>query len=69
MIKKHQHPAAVWHNGGCIVSYESFAVGSSAVLRLNICAKIPPILLAENLLQSGCDDHNFLQAKNHTNVK
>ncbi|WP_146250416.1 hypothetical protein [Hydrotalea sandarakina] len=34
---------AVWHNGGCSASYESFVVGSSAVLRLNFCAKNPPL--------------------------
>ena len=69
MMKKHRHPAAVWRNGGWTVSYESFAVGSSAVLRLNFCGKNPPLLLAENLLQSGCDDHNFKQAKYDRNVK
>ena len=31
---------AVWRNGGCSASYDSFVVGSSAVLRLNFCAKI-----------------------------
>ena len=34
---------AVWSNGGCSSSYDSFVVGSSAVLRLNFCAKIPPL--------------------------
>jgi hypothetical protein len=33
---------AVWRNGGCSASYDSFVVGSSAVLRLNFCAKNPP---------------------------
>jgi hypothetical protein len=32
---------AVWRNGGCRASYDSFVVGSSAVLRLNFCAKNP----------------------------
>jgi len=36
-------PTAVWRNGGCGASYDSFVVGSSAVLRLNICAKNPPL--------------------------
>jgi hypothetical protein len=34
---------AVWRNGGFSASYDSFVVGSSAVLRLNFCAKIPPL--------------------------
>ena len=38
-----QHPTAVWRNGGFSASYDSFTVGSSAVLRLNFCAKNPPL--------------------------
>jgi len=34
---------AVWRNGGCSASYDSFVVDSSAVLRLNFCAKNPPL--------------------------
>jgi hypothetical protein len=34
---------AVWRNGGCCASYDSFVVGSGAVLRLNFCAKNPPL--------------------------
>ena len=34
---------AVWRNGGFCASYDSFVLGSSAVLRLNICAKNPPL--------------------------
>ena len=30
-------------NGGFSASYDSFVVGSSAVLRLNFCAKNPPL--------------------------
>ena len=33
----------VWHNGWCSALYDNFVVGSSAVLRLNICAKNPPL--------------------------
>ena len=33
-MKKHQHPTAVWRNGECSASYDSFVVGSSSVLRL-----------------------------------
>ena len=38
-----QHTTAVWRNGGCSASYDIFVVGSSAVLRLNFCAKNPPL--------------------------
>lgn len=41
--KEVQHPTAVLRNGGCSASYDSFVVGSSAVLRLNFCAKNPPL--------------------------
>ena len=34
-------PTAVWRNGGFSASYDSFVVGSSAVLRLNFCATKP----------------------------
>jgi hypothetical protein len=34
---------AVWRNGGCSASYDSFVVDSSSVLRLNFCAKNPPL--------------------------
>ncbi|MBS1573627.1 MAG: hypothetical protein JST62_14645, partial [Bacteroidetes bacterium] len=36
---EHQPVTAVWRNGGFSASYDSFVVGSSAVLRLNFCAK------------------------------
>jgi len=39
---------AVWRNGGLSASYDSFVVGSSAVLRLNFCAKNPPLRQAAN---------------------
>jgi len=39
---------AVWRNGGCSASYDSFVVSSSAVLRLNFCAKNPPLRQAAN---------------------
>ena len=34
---------AVWRNGGCSASYDSFVVGSNAVLRLNFFAINPPL--------------------------
>ena len=40
---KGERLTAVWRNGGCSASYDSFVVGSSAVLRLNFCAKNPPL--------------------------
>jgi hypothetical protein len=45
---EHQLPTAVWRNGGCSSSYDSFVVGSSAVLRLNFCAINPPLRQAAN---------------------
>jgi len=41
--KEPQAVTAVWRNGGCSASYDSFVQGSSAILRLNICAKNPPL--------------------------
>ena len=41
--KKGERITAVWRNGGCSASYDSFVVGSSAVLRLNFSAKNPPL--------------------------
>jgi len=41
--KKRQPPTAVWRNGGCSASYDRLVVGSIAVLRLNFCAKNPPL--------------------------
>jgi len=41
--QERQPITAVWRNGGGSASYDSFVVGSSAVLRLNFCAKNPPL--------------------------
>ena len=38
-----QQLTAAWRNGGFSASYDSFVVVSSAVLRLNFCAKNPPL--------------------------
>lgn len=46
-----QQVTAVLRNGGCSASYDSSVVGSSAVLRLNFCAKNPPLRKAENRWQ------------------
>ena len=40
---EHQPVTAVWRNGGCSASYDSLVVSSSSVLRLNFCAKNPPL--------------------------
>jgi hypothetical protein len=54
---EHQPVTAVWRNGGFSASYDSFVVGSSAVLRLNFCAKNPPLRQAakryENYKRKG----------------
>ena len=39
---------AVWRNGRFSASYDCFVVGSSSVLRLNFCAKNPPLPQAAN---------------------
>jgi hypothetical protein len=41
--KKGEVLTAVWRNGGFSASHDSFVVVSSAVLRLNFCAKNPPL--------------------------
>jgi hypothetical protein len=41
--KNTERTTAVWRNGGCSASYDSFVVGSSAVLRLNFSAKNLPL--------------------------
>ena len=41
--KNTERTTAVWRNGGFSASYDSVVVGSSAVLRLNICAENPPL--------------------------
>ena len=48
MTEEKRHITAVWRNGGFSASYDSFVVGSSAVLRLNFCAKNPPLRQAAN---------------------
>ncbi len=45
---EHQPVTAVWRNGGCSASYDSFVVDSSAVLRLNFCVINPPLRQAAN---------------------
>jgi hypothetical protein len=50
---EHQLPTAVLRNGGCSASYDNFVVGSSAVLRLNFCAKNPPLRKAANRCGQG----------------
>jgi hypothetical protein len=61
--KKNNEPlTAVWRNGGCSASYGSFVVGSSAVLRLNFCAKNqPPSPIRKPLPASVEDQPNHQQ--------
>jgi len=40
---KGQQLTVGWRNDGFSASYDSFVVGSRPVLRLNLCAKNPPI--------------------------
>lgn len=43
MIREEQLvQTTAWHNGEFSASYNSFEAGSSAVPRLNFCAKNPP---------------------------
>lgn len=49
--KKGEVLTSVLQNGGFSASYDSFVVGSSAVLRLNICAENPPLRKAEKRCQ------------------
>ena len=54
--QERQHLTAVWRNGGFSASYDSFVLVSSAVLRLNFCAKNPPLRQAANRYGQGYDD-------------
>ena len=46
--KKPEPLTSVLRNGGFGSSYDSLVQGSSAILRLNFCAKYPPLRKAEN---------------------
>jgi hypothetical protein len=46
---EHQLPTAVLRNGGFSASYDSFVVGSSAVLQFNFCPKNSPMRQAQRL--------------------
>ncbi len=62
--QERQQLTAVWRNGGCSASYDSFVVGSSAVLRLNFCAKIPPLRqAAKRYAQYFKDSKDILSLK------
>ena len=54
--KERQPITAVWRNGGFSASYDSFVVGSSAVLRLNFCAENPPLRQAAKRYAPCHDD-------------
>ena len=38
-----QQLTAVWRNGGCSASYDSFVVQQTLVLRIKICGENPPL--------------------------
>ena len=57
--KEGQHLTAVWRNGGFSASYDSIVVGSSAVLRLNFCAKNPPLRQAAKRYAAFLDRPSF----------
>ena len=54
--QERQPITAVWRNGGFSASYDSFMLGSSAVLRLNFCAKNPPLRKAAKRYQPFFSD-------------
>ena len=54
--QERQPITAVWRNGGFSASYDSFVVGSSAVLRLNFCAKNPPLRQAAKRYLQAMDE-------------
>lgn len=58
---EHQLPTAVLRNGGCSASYDSFVVGSSAVLRLNFCAENPPLRKAAKRWRACKKDRHIRQ--------
>jgi hypothetical protein len=53
---EHQPVTAVWRNGGFSASFDSFVVGSSTVLRINICGKNPPLRQAAKRYAACYDD-------------
>jgi len=61
---EHQPVTAVWRNGGFSASYDSFVVGSSAVLRLNICGVNPPLRQAAKRCVQTNEYHSFLNNQN-----
>ena len=64
-----QHPTAVWRNGGFSASYDSFVVGSSAVLRLNFCAKNPPLRQAETVSGHAKNDTHKRKILKYANFR
>ena len=56
--QERQPITAVWRNGGFSASYDSFVVGSSAVLRLNFCAKNPPLRQAAKRWRKASDENS-----------
>lgn len=46
--KNTERTTAVWRNGGCSASYDSFVVQQTVVLRIKICGENPPLRQATN---------------------
>jgi hypothetical protein len=67
-MKVKQLVTAVWGNGGCSASYDSFVVGSSAVLRLNFCAKNPPIRQAAKRYGAFLKTSSSRELESHFNI-
>ena len=63
-----QPVTAVWRNGACRASYDSLVVGSSAVLRLNFCAKNPPLRQAAKRWQQHPLDRDVLAINKIANI-
>ncbi len=47
-MNKAQHLTAVWRNGGCSASYDSFVVNQTSVFQIKFCAKNPALRVAAN---------------------
>jgi hypothetical protein len=55
---------AVWRNGGFSASYDSFVVAQTFVIRMNICAKNPPLRQALKRYKQPYKNHCQLKLKN-----
>jgi hypothetical protein len=51
--QERQPITAVWRNGGCSASYDSFVGKQTLVLRMNICGENPPLRQARKRYGQG----------------